>query len=88
MWGISLLISSAKSSVLANSSWSYKIIINCLHSKYDFAYLASLPTEVIIVSSIIIQCRRPVATDEPGGVVAICEGLMKGIGKKSLVARK
>ena len=90
MCGTSLLISSAKSSVLANASWSYKTIMSDyrLHSRYDFAYLASLPTEVVIVSSIIIQCRRPVATDEPGGVVAIGEGLMKGIGKKRLVARK
>lgn len=54
----------------------------------NFAYLASLPTEVVIVSSIIIQCRRPVATNEPGGVVAIGEGLVKGISKKGLVARK
>ena len=30
-----------------------------LNSGYNFAYLASLPTEVVIVSSIIIQCRRP-----------------------------
>ena len=59
-----------------------------MNSGYNFAYLASLPTEVVIVSSIIIQCRRPVATDEPGGEVAIGEGLMKGIGKKSFVARK
>ena len=49
-----------------------------LNSGYNFAYLASLPTEVVIVSSIIIQCRRPVATDEPGGVVAIGEGSCEG----------
>jgi hypothetical protein len=56
----------------------------------NYAYLASFPTEVVIVSSIIIQCGRPVATDEPAGrgVVAIGEGLVKGIGKKSLVARE
>jgi len=59
-----------------------------LHSRYNIAYLASFPTEVVIVSSIIIQCRRPVAADESGGVVAISEGLIKGIGKKSLLARK
>jgi hypothetical protein len=53
-----------------------------------FAYLASLPTEVVIVFSIIIQRRRPVATDEPGSVVAIGEGLVEGINKRSLVARK
>ena len=58
------------------------------NSRYNLAYLASLPTEIVIVSSIIVQCRRPVPTDEPGGVVAIGEGLMKGISKKSLVARK
>lgn len=84
------MISSAKSSVLANASWSYKTITSDygLHSRYNFTYLASLPTKVVIVSSLIIQCRRPVATDEPGGVVAIGEGFMKGISKKILVTRE
>ena len=31
------------------------------------------------MSSITIQRRRPVTTNEPGGVVAIGEGMMKGI---------